>query len=253
MDGWSSPELFGCLQKTHNNICVASSIVFLSWSSCDPAFHQLLVTVKQLLHQLSNLFKQVNCRPRRNSKRNITLWPKGVEKRIFYTMKVHFEFRDNSEWEFRVKQVKVEYCWWSWTWWSRGWNTRTPPAVYAAATGGRHPDGRRRSAAACEKERETDSCPVVSLSLHTSLQKNVYTTCSFPAEWEDLDHRAAATAQLCGEGGMRGGCINRIGLLVIKQEENRGGLSHPKDSFWLRVRQVSGKQAILPRIPTQIS
>lgn len=29
--------------------------------------------------------------------------------------------------------------------------------------------------------------------------------------------------------------------------------THPKSSFWLRVRQVSGKQAMFPRIPTQIS
>lgn len=42
---------------------------------------------------------------------------------------------------------------------------------------------------------EIDSCAALTL---TGLQKNVYATCLFPAESEDLDHREAARAQLCG-------------------------------------------------------
>lgn len=50
-----------------------------------------------------------------------------------------------------------------------------PAAVFAAATGSRHPDGRCRSAAACENHPEWDEFSSCHLSLslcNTSLQKN---------------------------------------------------------------------------------
>lgn len=71
-------------------------------------------------------------------------------------------------------------------------------------------------------------------------------TCSFPAGLEDLRLQEAATAQPCGRREERY-------LHVHGHIEWIKIFTHPKFSFWLRVAQVSGKQAIFPRIPTQIS
>lgn len=86
---------------------------------------------------------------------------------------------------------------------------------------------------------------------HAYIKKNVQGTCLFPAELEDLDLPEEVTAQLCGRREFHS-FFTPVDS-VIRLLEKICGRTHPKDSFWLRVRQVSGKQAILPRIPTQIS
>lgn len=79
-------------------------------------------------------------------------------------------------------------------------------------------------------------------------------TCWFPEELEDLHLQEGATAQLCGHTvkyiGRKGHIKSKSFSLLISETV---ASTHPKSSFWLRDIQVSGKQAMFPRIPTQIS
>lgn len=80
--------------------------------------------------------------------------------------------------------------------------------------------------------------------------KKANLTCLFPGGLEDPDLQEEATAQHCGHRELHHYCyIHRQHTKSTKKYS----LTDPKVSFWLRVRQVSGKQAMFPRIPTQIS
>lgn len=117
--------------------------------------------------------------------------------------------------------------------------------VFAEATGSRHLSAKGKSTAACKKNRTERwrlpwfTLPGISLEIET-------VTCLSPAGLGDLHPPEAATAQPCGP---REECH----LHVHDHIEWIKIFTHAKFSFWLRVTQVSGKQAMFPRIPTQIS
>lgn len=116
--------------------------------------------------------------------------------------------------------------------------------VFAEATGSRHLSAKGKSAAAWKKHRRKMNSSWLTLPGLSLEIANV--TCWFPAGLEDLRLQEAATALPCGRREERH-------LRVHDHIEWINIFTHPKFSFRLRVAQVSGKQAMFPRIPTQIS
>lgn len=62
--------------------------------------------------------------------------------------------------------------------------------------------------------------------------------------------RRSSSTALCAHGAALM-TLNRHQRVTSVKENARN--TYHSSSFWLRVRQVSGKQAMFPRIPTQIS
>lgn len=119
--------------------------------------------------------------------------------------------------------------------------------VFAEATGSRRLSGKGKSAAACKYQIKRDER--LASSLRFSLWKVQMSPARFQQGWrirvskkqqQHLPVDAGGTALT--DSPSHSGCWT-YGTLC----------THPKFSFWLRVAQVSGKQAMFPRIPTQIS
>lgn len=118
--------------------------------------------------------------------------------------------------------------------------------VFAEATGSRRLSGKGKSAAACNYHKREMNASLVhyvqpvfgKCKSHLLVSSRVGGSAS---------PRSSNSTSLWPQGGTFITDSRSHAVAV----GNR--FTHPKLSFWLRVTQVSGKQAMFPRIPTQIS